>query len=108
MQFQSLFFIFRLAVGVTIERVIAVRFPLHARVYLKRSRIAASIVITYILAALMNQFFLFMLHVKRMDVCLPDCTLTNQSTYLIAIAPPGSAASKYGSVSVIITVEIDK
>lgn len=96
----------RLAVSITVERLVAVRIPLHAHVYLKRRRILIGIICIYAAAVLLNVHFLFSLRVVRVLVC-------NSSTFtiglMVAAEDTEPIAYNYGRYSLtvfIIAVQI--
>ncbi len=50
------FLFFRFVVAVSLERLVAIKFPLQARIYLKRRRIVSAIILVWTLSAAMTAY----------------------------------------------------
>lgn len=98
--------IYRLAVSIATERFIAVRFPLHAAVYLKRRRILLAIVCIYVSALLLNIHFVFQLRVVSVAVCNSNVTSIRMSQARESSEPFLYNFSMYSLGTFIITAQI--
>lgn len=98
--------VFRLAISVTVERLVAVRFPLHTHVLLKRHRILIGIVGIYVLAVLSNLHFLLMLRAVPVAVCNSSIFTIGLEVVAEEMEPFGYNYSRYSITVSIISTQI--
>lgn len=88
------------------ERLIAVRFPLHAIVYLNRRGILSAIACIYFMALLLNVHFLFSLRVVSVAVCKSNSTTIGLEIAKKATEPFSYNFGHYSLVTFVVTAQI--